>query len=58
MNLKLGWMLLLFLSAAVRSVPIDRSEAHQEQKEEVQEENMVGLRNVAVKRAVRVLFVT
>lgn len=43
MNLKLGWLLLLFISAAVRSVPIDRNEANQEQKEEVQEENMVSL---------------
>lgn len=44
MTLKLGWLLLLFISAAVRSVPIDRNVGNQEQKEEVQEESVVSVK--------------
>ncbi|XP_071323256.1 nucleobindin-1 isoform X1 [Trachinotus anak] len=39
MALKLGWLLLLSISAGVWSVPIDRNGGNQEVKEEVQEEN-------------------
>uniref|UniRef100_A0A3B5MKY7 Nucleobindin-1 n=1 Tax=Xiphophorus couchianus TaxID=32473 RepID=A0A3B5MKY7_9TELE len=40
MNLKPAWLLLLFISTAVWSVPIDRNDAEQDQKQEAQEENM------------------
>ncbi|KAM4716771.1 nucleobindin-1 [Anableps anableps] len=40
MNLIPAWLLLLFISAAVWSVPIDRNDAEKEQKQEAQEETM------------------
>ncbi|XP_029945448.1 nucleobindin-1 [Salarias fasciatus] len=40
MTWKPGWLLLLCLSAAVRSVPIDRNGGNEEPKEEAQEESM------------------
>ncbi|MED6261210.1 Nucleobindin-1, partial [Ataeniobius toweri] len=40
MNLIPGWLLLLFISAVVWSVPINRNGGDQEPKQEAQEENM------------------
>uniref|UniRef100_G3PH42 Nucleobindin-1 n=1 Tax=Gasterosteus aculeatus aculeatus TaxID=481459 RepID=G3PH42_GASAC len=39
MNLQPGWLLLLFVCAGVRLVPVDRNAANQEAKAEVPEEN-------------------